>query len=282
MKLLNRFLNYSLILFPLFIYIGCDEPDEQGPEDFFDNDSFTVKLAADRNIGEGQYIRKAESGDEVDVAVTLQSASSLSELEITKTLNLEVDSTFGTNGTMTVDASGTSFEYNFHYVTDTTDVDQLVGFTFEATNAVGETEVSDLTVEVTLSPRDNLPRRRWALTSILHVNNDNEEVINECEKDNSMLLNADSTIVLDYGEDTAVGACAFDGFNIYTKWYLTEDEQQFVREYYGIFSPNVTVVETFEVKILTVEELGLELTVDLTALGLGIETFLYIYKAVPR
>lgn len=281
MKLLNKLLKYGLILLPLLIYVGC-EPDEQSPADFYDNDDFTVKLSADRSIGKGQYSKKVESGDEVNLDINIQSASALSKLKITKTVNLKVDPSFGTNGTMTIDASGTSFEYNFMYTTDTTDVDELVGFTFEATNATGETEVSDLNLIVTLSPRDNLPRRRWLLTSILHVNEDNAEVIKECEKDNSLLLNADSTIVVDYGADTGSPGCDFDGFNVYTKWYLSEDEKTFTWEYYGIFSPGTTVVESFEVKTLTTDVLAYEQTVDLTVLGLGIETFLYTYKATPR
>ncbi len=280
MKRRKGLLNNTLIFLLMLAFLGC-EPEEQGPEDFYDHDNFTVSLSADRSMGKGQYSRRAESGDEVNVDVNIQSATPLTELAITKTINLTVDSTFGNNGTLLVNASGNALDYDFHYVADTTDVDQLVGFTFEATNAAGETEVSDLTLAVTLSPRDNLPRKRWALTSILHVNNNNEEVIKECEKDNAMLLNADSTVVMDYGADTGAGDCVFDGFKVYDQWYLTEDEKQFVLVYHGLFDPTTTV-ESYEVKTLTTEELGIELTIDLTVLGLGIETFLYTYQATPR
>lgn len=281
MKLLNRCLKYSLVLFPMILFMGC-EPDEQIPADYYDNSDFTVKLSADKSVGKGQYIRKVESGNEVNVVVSVQSASALSALKITKTVNLAVDPTYGNNGSLIIDASGTSFEYDFNYLPDTNDVDQLVGFAFEATNAVGESKVSDLTLAVTMSPRDNLPRRRWMLTSILHVNENNLEVIKECELDNAILLNADSTMVMDYGDDTAEGDCAFDGFKVYEKWYLTEDEEQFVWEYSDLFDPAKITAETYAVKLLTTEEIRLELTVDLTELGLGIETYLYIYKAAPR
>lgn len=281
MKLLNRCLKYSLVFFPMILFMGC-EPDEQIPADYYDNSDFTVKLSADKSVGKGQYIRKVESGNEVNVVVRVQSASALSALKITKTVNLAVDPTYGNNGSLIIDASGTSFEYDFNYLPDTNDVDQLVGFAFEATNAVGESKVSDLTLAVTMSPRDNLPRRRWMLTSILHVNENNLEVIKECELDNAILLNADSTMVMDYGDDTAEGDCAFDGFKVYEKWYLTEDEEQFVWEYSDLFDPAKITAETYAVKLLTTEEIRLELTVDLTELGLGIETYLYIYKAAPR
>lgn len=281
MKSLNLFLKYGFFIGVVFAFASC-EPDEQGPEDFYVNDGFQVVLSAERTIGNGQYRARAESGDIVNIDVVSESKSDLTKLKITKTVNLEVDPTFGNNGIVEVGASGSRFEYSFSYAADTIDIDQLVGFTFEATNVAGEVEVSDLNLIVTLSPRDNLPRRRWALTSILHVNEGNTEVINDCEKDNSILLNADSTMVMDYGTDTGTGSCAFDGFNVYTKWYLSEDEKTFVWEYYGIFSPDNTVVETLVVKTLTTEQLGLELTVDLTVLGLGVETFLYIYEARPR
>lgn len=281
MKLFNKYLKCGFFFVSLIVFASC-EPDEQGPEDYYDNDGFEVALSAERTLGHGQYRARAESGDTVNVELLVESSEPLSTLIITKTVNLEIDSTFGTSGSKSIDLSGAVFEYDFTYTTDTTDIDQLVGFTFEVANAVGEVEVSDLNLIVTLSPRDNLPRRRWALTSILHVNEGNAEVINECEKDNSFLLNADSTMVMDYGMDTGAGACAFDGFNVYTKWYLSADESTFTWEYYGIFSPDNTVVESFEVETLTTEELGLSLTVDLTVFGLGIETFLYIYEATPR
>lgn len=282
MKTFNSFIAYSLLLFSMLCFLGC-EPDEQTPEDFYYNDGFTVALSADRSIGKGQYSRKLESGEQVNVTVDVQSESPLTGLKITKTVNLAVDPTFGNNGSLEVDASGSSLSYDFSYTADTADIDELVGFTFEATNASGETEVSDLTLVVTLSPRDNLPMRRWELTSILHVNNENAEVIKECETDNALLLNADSTLVMDYGDDTGAGDCVFDGFKVYTKWYLSEDEKTFVQEYVDLFGPpDVIKQEVFEVETLTTEKLGLLLTVDLTELGLGIETYLYTYTAAPR
>ncbi len=280
MNTFKRFFKYCLFSGILLHLMSC-ESDVQGPEDFFDRDGFAVELSAEKTLGHGQYRASAESGDVVSVDVITTSQDNLTTLKITKTVNLAVDATFGNNGSLVVDATGSDFTYNFSYATDTSDVDQFIGFTFEATDAAGKKEVSDLTLNVTLSPRDNLPRRRWALTSILHVNEGNLEVIKECEKDNSMLLNADSTIVMDYGTDTGAGDCLFDGFKIYDKWYLTADEKQFIWEFHGLFDPNTTV-ETYEVRTLTTDELGLELEVDLTVFGLGIETFLYTYKAVPR
>lgn len=260
---------------------GC-EPEAQGPDDYYDHDNFTVKLAAEKIIGHGQYQQKVQSGDEIIVDVQVQSATPLRELRITKTVDLKVDSSFGTNGTMVVNATAANLNYTFNYTPTVADVDRLVGFTFAAVNAAGESEVSDLTVVVTLSPRDNLTRKRWALTSVYHVNAD-EEAIKECEKDNAMLLNADGTIEITYGSDTGVGDCLFDGFNVYTGWSLSEDEKQFTRTYYGIFSPATVVTEVFEVETLTVDKLVLKQVLDLSDFGLSTEeTFLFTYAATPR
>jgi hypothetical protein len=180
-----------------------------------------------------------------------------------------------------VSATGNSLTYDFTYNTLSTDVDQLIGFTFEAVNAAGSTEVSDLNLQVTLSPRDNIPQRKWNLTSILQLTDKNKEVINDCEKDNSVLFNQDGTLAFLYGKDTGTGNCQFDGFNVYDKWVLSEDQKTFTITYHGLFNP-ATTVDTYTVRSLTTEELKLELTVDLSVFGAGIETFLYTYKAGPK
>lgn len=281
MQPFHYYVKHSLLILLTLLLAGC-EPEAQGPEDYTDHDNFTVKLSAGKSIGPGQYTQKVQSGNEVTVAVQVQSPAQLKELQIIKTVNLEVDPSFGTNGTMVISAMGNSFDYAFQYTPAVADVDQLVGFTFKAVNAAGGAETSDLTVVVTLSPRDNLSRRRWALASVYHVNA-NEEAIKECEKDNSMLLNADSTVVVVYGSDTGTGDCSFDGFNVYTEWYLSEDEKQFTRKYYGIFSPETVVTEEFEVVTLTVDKLVLKQVLDLSALGLSTEeTFLFTYVATAR
>lgn len=275
-----HFYKYFLALAMVAILVSCEEEDNATPDDP------QVKLSAKVAPGHNQYRERVESGDEINIDVEVTSSAGLSKFTVTKTVNLSVDSTFGENGVLTVNpGGGSSFEYPFQYVPVVEDIDELVGFTFRAENANGSASESDLTLQVTLSPRDNLTMRRWLLKSVLHVNNEeepNKEEIKECEKDNSMLLNADSTMVMDYGSDTGQGDCMFDGFNVYTSWHLTEDEKYFIRESHGIFSPDVTVIDSFRVKTLTVDQLAMEQDVDLTVFGMGIETFLYVYDATPR
>ena len=281
-----KFSIYLLIpLLAIFMVTGCDK---QGPdsEDYYDLDGYSITLNADKAPGHGQYQKSVESSDPLDITVQVNSLSDLKTLSITKTVNLSADPTFGENGVMTVDASGKEFTYNFHYNPSVDDVDQLIGFTFQATTVDGLTETSDLTAKVTLSPKDNLVRRRWNWQSILHVNDmdqPNVESIKDCEKDNFYLFNADGTMSLNYGSDTGTGDCVFDGFTEYDSWKLTDDEKYFIIKSHGIFTPNVTKVDTFTVKKLTVETLQLEETVDLSAFGGRTdEVFLYTFKAAPR
>lgn len=274
-------ITFILSILLLFMVTACEQAP-QAPGYKPDDDGFRVHLSAEKIPGQGQYKLKIQTGDTIDVAVNIQSPAELKKLTITKKINLEVDTDYGQGGAKTIDIDGKTLEYQFIYVPDTDDVNQLVGFTFKATNMSGKTEVSDLTLEVNLSPRDNIPLVRWGLASILHVNEGNKEVIKKCEKDNSYLFNADSTVVKDYGKLTAKGGCKFDGLKVYDKWWLTPDEEHFVIVYHALFNPSDVTKQVYEVKTLTTEELGLQLTVDLSALGLGIETFLYTYKAKPK
>ncbi|EMR00657.1 hypothetical protein [Cesiribacter andamanensis] len=280
MKSINRFFTYSLLLSALVAFTGCGDDDDPAPDN-------TITLAVTgtdlETTGAGMYRYAVESGEEVALTVTAQAPAGLSNLVITKTINNQVDQSYGTNGSTTVNATGNSLTHNFTYTPDAEDVDQLVGFTFEATNANGVSEEVVLTLVVTLSPIDNLPRRQWNLTSVYWVDEE-EEGIKECEKDNYWLLNEDGTMEVGYGEDTATGDCAFDGFNVWETWEITEEDgvQYFTRRGYGIFDPETPLEETFTINELTTTTMKLQQTVDLSELGGDAEeTFIYTYEAGP-
>lgn len=273
-----------LLSIPLFL-IGCDTDVSQTPEDYFDQGNFSVVLDAQKIQGNGQYRKVVESNETLVIEVQVESPENLETLEITKTVNLAVDSSFGNQGVLEVAASGKSFNYTFTYEPSVADVDQLIGFTFRAINISGNNHTSDLTASITLSPIDNLVTKRWGWSSIRHVNSENqpnEEVIADCEKDNSFLFNADGTMSMDFGAVTATGSCAFDGLNVYDRWYISEDEQFFVMEKHNVFTPGNIEVESYKLVTLTVDQLQLELTVDLSVFGLGLEVFLYTFKPNPR
>ncbi|RAV30511.1 hypothetical protein [Sinomicrobium soli] len=275
------------LIFPVVLGLlaACNE-DEQGPADYYDQGNFLVGLDAEKIPGSGQYRSRMESGDTLYLTVSVEAPEDLEKLEITKTVNLQKDTSFGQEGMLQVAASGREFGYDFVYVPTVEDVDKLVGFSFKAITLGGQEKTSDLTAGITLSPRDNLPRRRWEWKSVLHVNNEddpNSEAIEDCEKDNAYLFNSDGTMSLEYGSDTGAGACALDGLNVFSGWHITEDEQQFVMEKYNVFTPGIIVADTFEIKTLAVDRLELQLTVDLSELGLREEEiFLYVFEAAQR
>ena len=276
-----KIFKIGLILF-LPLVLSCAADDSQGPEDFYDQGEFLVELDAQKSPGKGQYRTVLQSDETLTVDVHVESKESLEKLMIYKTINLATDETFGNGGILEVPATGNSFDYQFTYEPTIADVDELVGFTFTAVTISGGQKTSDLTAVVTLSPMDNLVTKKWVWSSIKHVNENNAEVINDCEKDNSFLFNADGTMSIDYGAITATGNCGFDGLTPYAKWYITEDGEYFVMEKYNVFTPDIIQEERYRLVTLSVDQLQLALDVDLTVFGLGIETFLYTFKPEPR
>jgi hypothetical protein len=278
MKLYRQLTIYGLfIAITATLFVACKKEDSEPTDDP------VITLDATKAPGHGQYRLPVLSGEELSVKANVASSAQLKSLTITKTVNLQVDSKFGTNGVLTVNPSSSNFDYVFAYKPDTMDIDQLVGFTFRAENVNGTFSESDLTLAVTLSPRDNLPRKRWNWKSVLWVNQGNSEEIKECEKDNYYLFNKDSTLALNYGSNTASGDCGFDGLTAYDSWHLTEDEKYFIIKKHGVFTPDVTQIDSFRVKTLTVDHLDLEIDVDLSVFGLSNkETFLYKMEAAPR
>jgi len=258
-------------------------------EDDYDSDAADpgIPLAhAEQQIkapGRGQYKLRALSGEQLEVTANMASVAPLTSFNITKTVNLEVDNSYGSNGTLTVDAGAVGGDYVFQYEPSEADVDQLVGFTFNAEGSNGAQLSSDLQLVVTLSPRDNLPRKKWLWKSKIWVDKDNLQDIKECEKDNFYLFNSDGTMSINFGDNTGTPGCDFDGFNAYDTWSLSEDEKTFTMVYYSIFSPDNLVTETYRVKTLTTEKLELEIDYDLSIFGEGTEeTFLFEFTALPK
>lgn len=278
MKFIRQWKLYILVIVSSILILNSCEEDYTSDA----QDKGLPLSVGNTNIkapGKGQYrLEKRLVEGTAVITADLSSFVSVSSFTITKRLNGTVDNTFGTNGVMSVTPAST---YNFNYALSDQDVDQLVTFTFLATHADG-VAASDLTLKVSLTPRENIPRKKWLWTSRLWVDNGNSQDLKECEKDNYFLFNADSTITVNYGANTAAGDCVFDGFTIYDKWHLTADEKYFIIEKHGLFDPTV-VMDTFRMKTLTTETLEMEIDIDLTIFGLTAdETFLYQYTAQPK
>ena len=282
MKINHLGRRYLLMIFSISAFlISC--------EDDYDSDAADPGIPlthAEQQIkapGRGQYKLRALSGEQLEVTANMASVAPLTSFNITKTVNLEVDNSYGSNGTLTVDAGAVNGNYVFQYEPTEADVDQLVGFTFNAEGSNGAQLSSDLQLVVTLSPRDNLPRKKWLWKSKIWVDKDNLQDIKECEKDNFYLFNSDGTMSINFGDNTGTPGCDFDGFNAYDTWSLSEDEKTFTMVYYSIFSPDNLVTETYRVKTLTTEKLELEIDYDLSIFGEGTEeTFLFEFTALPK
>lgn len=278
MKFVRQWKLYGLVIASSILFFNsCEEDYTSDAQD--KGLPLSVENTNIKAPGKGQYrLEKRLVEGTAVVTADLSSFTSVSSFTITKRLNGTVDNTFGTNGVMSVTPAST---YNFNYALQDMDVDQLVTFTFLAAHA-GGVAASDLTLKVSLTPRENIPRKKWLWTSRLWVDNANSQDLKECEKDNYFLFNADSTITVNYGANTAADDCVFDGFTVYDKWYLTADEKYFVIEKHGLFDPTV-VVDTYRMKTLTTESLEMEIDIDLTVFGLTAEeTFLYQYTAQPK
>ena len=282
MKMYPVWLQYVLVVFVGAAFLmSCDEDYETNSDD-----PSILLTYSDQQIkapGYGQYRLKALSGEKIDVTATLDSIAPLKSFTITKTVNLTIDPSFGNNGVLTVDAGAVSNDYIFQYAPLESDIDQLVGFTFAAEGNNGTRMTSDLQLVVTLSPRDNLPRRKWLWKSKIHVDADNVQDIKECEKDNYYLFNSDGTMSLNFGANTGTPGCDFDGFNVYDSWSLSEDGKEFIMIYHSIFSPDSPQTEKYRVKTLTTEKLEVEIDYDLSWLDLSTEeTFLFEFTAIPK
>lgn len=250
----------------IFIFSSCkkeDTPDPNLPRITLSSESFTGK-----------------SGQELTIIVKITAPNGISAFLISKGVNLKTDSSFGTNGQLRiVTATGNSFDYIFTYILKPTEVDKLVGFNFRVEDTKGLAAEKDFTLNTTVSGAQLLYSYRWTLKSKMWQKNPPEENIQNCEKDDSYLFNADSTMSINY----STTACTFDGFNIYDKWLLTPDEKELTITYHNVFNPAQITNDKYNIISLTKDKLVMDIAYDLTAFGLtDNEVFVFTYEASPR
>lgn len=216
-----------------------------------------------------------KSGRQVQATLTIHAPYGYKKLEISKTINLV--SAFGVTSVIPETLSDNNYRYVYTYTYQPEEVDKLVGINFHFEDAKGNIAEKDLTVDTEASPEQMIYSRTWKLVSKLWTSrNPVQESLQECEKDNKTNFRRDSSILVNYG---AVG-CTFDGFNIFDKWSLSEDEKTFTQVYHSVFDPSKITVEKYAVKSLTKDKMVLEIKLDLSAFGLSTkETFVYTYEA---
>jgi hypothetical protein len=274
LKMYQTGLRYILIAFTGAFLLGACE-DENGTDASNPGIPLSVAGAEIKAPGSGQYRINALSSDIIVVKADVSELNSLKSLIITKTNNLVTDTKFGSNGVLTVSpASINDGSYTLTYPTDTLDLDKLIGFSFRAEDQNGKVITSDLTLSVNLSPRDNLPRKRWVFNTFKVVGLP-DEFIRDCEKDNSYIFKSDSTLTYKYGDQPCTGPNDCDGCEVPKKWHLTGDGKHFIISKQNVFSGAITV-DSFSVEKLTAEELELVVTYP------GFGSFLYGYKATLK
>lgn len=257
----------TLVLLSLLFLASCkkDETDPNMP---------VLSLTPDNVTG--------KSGRVIEATLTIHAPNGAGKLKMYKTINLQRDNTFGNNGILEVtpmSLGGNDYEYVFSYQLEGGEVDKLVGINFRFEDAKGIAAEKDLTVNTTTSGQQIMYSRRWTLvsrmwTSVTPAEND----MQDCEKDNVFIWNADSTYTVNFGTN----ACTFDGFNVFDRWVLSEDEKTLTQEYYSLFDPSNRTIETYTVKTLNRDKLVLEQLIDLTVFGLSDkEVFVSTYEPLP-
>lgn len=229
-----------------------------------------LRLAPDKVSG--------KSGFPVSTTLSGTVQNAVKNFYISKTINLKIDSSWGTNGVLAVtDLSGqTSFDYTFNYTFKDEEVDKLVGFNYRIEDEKGKAAEKDLTVNTIASGAQIIASHPWKITSKIWKTDDPpSENLQECGKDDVFTYKRDSTILLNYG----AAGCLFDGLNIYDKWTLSEDEKTFVQSYYSVFDPSKVTVETYSVISLTKDKWVMQIVLDLSVFGLSDhEVFEYTYE----
>ncbi len=221
-----------------------------------------------------------KSGREIEATLSITAPNGAKDVAVYKTVNLNKDQDYGTVTGAPVDLGNNQYEYKFTYQLSPDEVDSLVGFNFRFTDARGLTAEKDLTVNTTTSGQQIIYSRRWKLVSRMWTSvNPNVEDIKDCDKDNIFVWNRDSTYNVEFG----TSACTFDGFNVFDKWELSEDEKTFKQTYHSVFDPAQVTVEEYRVTTLTRDRLVMEIFVDLSVFGppyTDKEVFVYTFEPV--
>ncbi|HEX2534268.1 MAG TPA: hypothetical protein VHK69_11055 [Chitinophagaceae bacterium] len=225
-----------------------------------------------------------KAGRMVEATLFITAPNGAKDVVVYKTVNLQRDNTYGGTGTLTavpVSTGGNSYEYKFSYELNPDEVDKLVGFNFRFTDNKGLAAEKDLTVNTTTSGQQTIYARRWKLISKMWTSiSPAAEMIEECEKDNIYSWNRDSTVSITYG----ASGCTFDGFNIYDRWTLSEDEKTFTQVYHSVFDPSNITTEVYKVKSISKDRLVMEILVDLSIFGppyTDKEVFVYTFEPAP-
>lgn len=262
------------IVIPFFVALliitgGCKK-------DSVDSSVPVLKLVPDNVTG--------KAGRMSEATLFIKAPNGVKDVVIYKTINLQRDNTYGGSGAVTavpVSVGEDNYEYHFIYELKGDEVEKLVGFNFKFTDAKGLSVEKDLTVNTITSGQQIIYSRKWKLISKLWTTvSPAVEDLKDCEKDDVYSWNRDSAYSVNFG----ASACTFDGFNVFDKWVLSEDEKTFTQIYHSLFDPANITTEVYRVKTITKDKLVMEIFVDLSIFGppyTDKEVFVYTFEPVP-
>lgn len=261
------FLGLSVMILGLLPMTGCDDDDDDNPP--------TVALSATTFTG--------KTGETATTTATVTAPDGFKEMRVTKYLGTSIDPSFGTNGTQTVSNSS----YTLNYELTEEGVSTPVRFNFQAEDDKGNVGDADFIITTELSVEYLLLNFDWQWDSKLGkclAEEDETEMIFECEEDNVYSFNADGTMSLDYGTITGTGGgtCDFDGFSTYTNWDLSADESTLTLTYVNAFDPLDITEEVYMIQEFNVNRIEATQTVDLTVFGCIIYDWTFGFTAVPK
>lgn len=250
----------------LYALTGCDKDD-------IDPNIPRLDLSTDFIVN--------KSTKDIEVTLDMVVPDGVKSLAITKGVNLQADTDYGTEMVDPADLGDNKYRYVFHYTLQQAEIDKLVGFNFKLTDNSGRVTEKDLTVHTEASGAEIIYSRKWKLISTLRITaTPPQEELNACEPDNIYTFNGDSSMSVNFGAP----GCGLEGLNVYDKWQLSEDEKTFQWEYYNLFSPSQRTVEVYKVRSISSSQLVMDIVIDLSWLGppyTDKEQFVYTFIPAP-
>ncbi len=219
-----------------------------------------------------------KSGQRLFDTLDIIALNGVGKLQISKTINLVADASFGVQSATPVSTGTNTYQYIFEYTYQPEEVNKLVGINYHFEDGKGNVAEKDLTINTNPSAAQIIASHKWKLISKLWTTAiPQEESINDCEKDDIHSFNlSDSTLSVDYGAN----ACTFDGFNIYDRWYVSDDEKTFTDIYHSVFNPAQITTEVYNIESLSNDKWVMDIALDLSAFGLSDhEVFVYTYQS---
>jgi hypothetical protein len=216
-----------------------------------------------------------KSGKHVLDTLDIYAPYGVGKLVLSKGVNLVPDDAFGSQTVIPVSTGTNTYQYILDYTYQADEVNKLVGINFHFEDAKGNVAEKDLTVNTSASAAQIIYSHKWKLVSKLWTTaNPQQESEQDCGKDDIYTYNADSTMAINYG----ASACTFDGFNIYDKWWVSDDEKTFTDVYHSVFNPAQITTEVYNIESLTNDKWVMDIALDLSAFGLSDhEVFVYTY-----